>query len=96
MVETLQKEIKEFIAQSCESYLLTTDKQIKDLAVKLDAKYRSILDDITNTEFKYILDRELITDADLKHFDLVQIGEDKFSQNHYIGAYNCIVEFKEF
>lgn len=96
MVETLQKEIKEFVAQSCESYLLTTDKQIKDLAVKLDAKYRSILDDITNTEFKCIIDRELTPDADLNHFDLELIGEYKFSKNHYKSGYYFIVEFKEF
>lgn len=65
MVETLQKEIKEFIAQSCEAYSLTTNKQIKDLAIKLDANYGSMIDDITNTEFECILDRELTTDFDI-------------------------------
>lgn len=64
MINYLEKQIKEFIAQSCESYLLTTNKQIKDLAISLEENHGNITGDITHTDFEFILENELTSDLD--------------------------------
>jgi hypothetical protein len=64
MINYLEKQIKEFIAQSCESYSLTTNKQIKDLAISLEENHGNITGDIAHTDFEFILENELTSDLD--------------------------------
>lgn len=99
MVETLQKEIKVFIAQSCESYLLTTDKQIRDLAIKLDSDLDGILDLITQTEFECILERELIPDFNIFYeltgsFVLAQLTIDLANEME-MSLYDILNKYKD-
>ena len=65
MVKTLQEKIEKFIAQSCGAYSLTTNKQIKELAVRLDKIYSNELDKFKIHKLYNIFERELTTDFDL-------------------------------
>jgi hypothetical protein len=66
MVKTLQEKIEKFIAQSCGAYSLTTNKQIKELAVKLDTNFGSkALDEMELSRLEHIIENKLTTDFDL-------------------------------
>lgn len=65
MVKTLQEKIEEFIAKSYGAYTLTTNKQIKELAVRLNKIYSNELDKFKIHKLYNIFERELTTDFDL-------------------------------
>lgn len=66
MVQTLKKKIEEFIAKSYGAYTLTTNKQIEELAVKLDTDFGSIaLDNMKLSRLEHIIENKLTTDFDM-------------------------------
>jgi len=66
MVQTLKKKIEEFIAKSYGAYTLTTNKQIEELAVKLDTDFGSIaLDNMELSRLEHIIENKLTTDFDM-------------------------------
>jgi hypothetical protein len=66
MVQTLKKKIEEFIAKSYGAYTLTTNKQIEELAVKLDTDFGSIaLDNMQLSRLEHIIENKLTTDFDM-------------------------------
>ncbi|MDD3008788.1 MAG: hypothetical protein PHQ70_07980 [Arcobacter sp.] len=66
MVQTLKKKIEEFIAKSYGAYTLTTNKQIEELAVKLDTDFGSIaLDEMKLSRLEHIIENKLTTDFDM-------------------------------
>lgn len=80
MVQTLKKRIEEFIAKSYGAYTLTTNKQIEELAVKLEANFgNKALDEMKLSRLEYIIENELTTDFDMFYNKL---GDLKLAELH--------------